>query len=283
MSNYFYGWYFRCQGTEGTVAVIPAVHLSGQSRTCSVQVLTESDAWGQTFPASEFHIDSRRERMQVGKNMFSREGIHLQIEDRGMEVRGELRFGAFSGLKYDIMGPFAYLPRMECRHSVYSMRHRVKGELHIGSRMMHFNEGLGYMEGDSGMSFPRQYVWTQHFLGEGSLMLAAATIPFPGFSFTGTVGSLLWKGREYRFATYLGASVKMTADGIHVRQRGYELKAKRLDIEARLLRAPQEGEMSRMIGENLSCKAEYQLSHKGKLLFCHETDRAAFEYEAHKL
>ena len=28
MNEYFYGWYFRCQGSGGSLAVIPAVHVS---------------------------------------------------------------------------------------------------------------------------------------------------------------------------------------------------------------------------------------------------------------
>lgn len=41
MSEYFYGWYFRCQGSEGSAVVIPAVHLSGKKRSCSIQVITQ--------------------------------------------------------------------------------------------------------------------------------------------------------------------------------------------------------------------------------------------------
>ena len=39
-------------------------------------------------------------------------------------------------------------------------------------------------------------------------MLAAASIPLSGILFTGTVGFLFYRNREYRFATYLGASVR---------------------------------------------------------------------------
>lgn len=41
MNDYFYGWYFRCQSEQGTIAVIPAVHVSGDEKSCSIQVITE--------------------------------------------------------------------------------------------------------------------------------------------------------------------------------------------------------------------------------------------------
>ena len=57
MHDYFYGWYFRCQGREGTVAVIPAVHVSGPKRSCSVQIITADGAWSREFPIAQFRID----------------------------------------------------------------------------------------------------------------------------------------------------------------------------------------------------------------------------------
>lgn len=44
MNNYFYGWYFRCQGEDGSMAVIPAVHLSETEVSCSIQVITSNFA-----------------------------------------------------------------------------------------------------------------------------------------------------------------------------------------------------------------------------------------------
>ena len=49
MNDYFYGWYFRCQGEE-SIAVIPAVHLGGGKGNCSIQVVTEAGSLYQEFP-----------------------------------------------------------------------------------------------------------------------------------------------------------------------------------------------------------------------------------------
>ncbi len=53
-NNFFYGWYFKCQSDTQTLAVIPAVHNARNKRTCSIQVITDQDAWTVTFPADLF-------------------------------------------------------------------------------------------------------------------------------------------------------------------------------------------------------------------------------------
>ena len=47
-----YDKYHRCQGREGTVAIIPAVHLSSGNGSCSVQVITPKESLYMEFPLS---------------------------------------------------------------------------------------------------------------------------------------------------------------------------------------------------------------------------------------
>ena len=55
-------------------------------------------------------------------------------------------------------------------------------------------------------------------------MLSIADILFGAFRFTGVIGVVLLKGKEYRIATYLGATaVKTTPEEIIVRQGNYIL------------------------------------------------------------
>ena len=103
------------------------------------------------------------------------------------------------------MGPFRYVPFMQCRHSVFSMRHPVDGILSINGTPYEFQNAIGYMEGDRGYSFPTKYAWTQCSFPDGALMLSIAEIPFGGFHFTGIIGIVHLRRKEYRLATYLGA------------------------------------------------------------------------------
>jgi hypothetical protein len=113
-----------------------------------------------------------------------------------MDLSGDLRYTAPARPRSDIMGPFSFLP-MECRHSVFSMRHGVSGTLRLNGRLLDFEGGTGYIEGDRGRSFPKRYLWTQCSFPEGALMLSVADIPFAGARFTGIIGFVYMNGGKY--------------------------------------------------------------------------------------
>ncbi len=274
----FYGWYFKCQSASQTLAVIPAVHGTGSKRTCSMQVITDTDAWTVTFPADCFQRTKRN--IFIGKNRFGEEGIHLAIRTPQLNMRGILDFGQLFPLKYDIMGPFKFVPFMECSHSVWSMRHAVTGNVDINGQQYSFQNAWGYWEGDKGRSFPDKYMWTQCCFRGGSLMLSVADIPMAGFHFTGIIGFVLWRGREYRIATYLGARVVQIQDKmVRVVQGNLELDIRLLEEAGQPLKAPVKGNMVRTIHESASCRAFYRFRKKDCTLFAFETDRASFEFE----
>lgn len=278
--NYFKGYYFKCQSQEHTVAMIPALHETDGKKSCSIQLLTETENWNLSYPIEHYLEKPGELRLRIGKNLFSQEGIHLHIREQGIEAVGTLRFHHLTPLKYDIMGPFSLVPFMECRHSVYSMTHRVDGKLTINGNPFRFTNDLGYLEGDRGRSFPREYVWSQCHFGKNSLMLSVAEIPLGGIRFTGVIAVIFFRGKEYRLATYLGGKAVKIRDGeLILRQRDLTLRAKLLEQESLSLQAPKGGNMIRSVRENPSCKAHYSFYQGRKKLFSFLSDRAAFEYE----
>lgn len=278
MTGSFYGWYVKCQSDAQTLAVIPAVHRASGEKTASIQVITNDGAWTADFPGGAFRRRGRR--LELGGSSFGEEGVRLSVSAPGLEAEGELVFGPLSPLRYDIMGPFAAVPFLECRHRVWSMRHTVRGEVRVNGRLYAFRDAWGYWEGDEGRSFPREYAWTQSVLPRGSLMLAAADIPMPGFRFTGVIGAVLWAGKECRIATYLGARAARIGDGaLRIVQGNLEFEARLLEKSARPLRAPAMGDMVRTIHESAACRARYRLCRRGETIFELETDLASFEYE----
>lgn len=278
MQPFFYGWYLKCQSTTQTLAVIPAIHQTGKKRTCSIQIITDNNAWTVDFAGDMFHRIGKK--ICIGENQFSGRGFQLAIDTPDLHVKGRLHFNSLCPLKYDIMGPFALVPFMECRHRVWSMRHFVNGNVYINEQKFSFRNDLGYWEGDQGRSFPKQYVWTQCCFPDGSLMLSVADIPIAGIHFTGIICNVLWKGQQYRLATYLGAkSVQIQNRKIRIIQRELELEAHLLEDTGHPLKAPTKGDMVRTIHESASCKAFYQFRKKGHTIFAFETKNASFEYE----
>ena len=278
MRNYFYGWYFKCQSGTQTLSIIPAVHRSGQKKSCSIQVITENHAWNVDYSAAAFHRIGKD--ICIGKKRFGERGILLAVHTPKLDISGELRFGSLFPLKYDIMGPFSIFPFLECRHSVRSMRHLVYGRMKVNGKEYLFQNAVGYWEGDEGHSFPREYAWTQCSFPGGSLMLAVADVPVAGFHFRGIIGVVLWKGREYRLATYLGAKAVQIRNGrLRIVQGNLELEARLLEKVRSPLNAPANGDMVRTIHENAACRAFYRFRKGEYPIFSFTTDRASFEYE----
>ena len=262
MRKVFSGWYYKCQTAAQTLAVIPASH--GESR--SIQLITDDGAWNFTE--------------NLDKCSFSDAGFTLDLNENGVCVKGQVTFSDLTPIKYDIMGPFQYVPFMQCRHSVASMRHRVNGTVTVNGTEYLFQNAWGYIEGDRGYSFPKEYVWTHTFFDGGSLMLSVADIPFGAFHFTGIISVLYWQGKEYRFATYLGARpVRIGQNEAVIRQGSYTLTARLIKKNALPLAAPVSGDMVRTIHESASCLAAYRLEKNGETLLEFETDRASFEFE----
>ena len=156
----------------------------------------------------------------------------------------------------------------------------MDGQITVNGQQFDFQNGQGYIEGDSGYSFPNRYIWTQCCFENGSLMLSVANIPLLGFHFTGIIGVVLIDGKEYRIATYLGARLKYIGKNIvTVKQGAYELTAKLIHKNCQPLYAPENGRMDRIIHESASCIAYYKFSCKGKPLCEFTSDRASFEFE----
>lgn len=294
MKRYFKGWFFKSQNKKVSVAVIPAVHIEKNGeKSASIQIITEKGAWRIPFSYEQFSAKKRMPNITIGDNIFTRQRMRLRINTETVTAHGDLKFGPFTTLSYDIMGPFRILPLMECRHSVYSLCHSVSGILVINDEKYYFDHDVGYIEGDRGHSFPVNYAWTQCNFGEvhterinikndatNSLMLSVAEIPWGPFHFTGVIGVILYQNKEYRIGTYLGAKITAIHQGeITIRQGTLEFTAKLIEKKDASLYAPIDGSMKRRVGESISCTAFYTLEEYGETIFAFETNRASFEYE----
>ena len=278
MKKYFCGLYYRCQSDSQTLAIIPSVHKTSTNAFCHLQIITDTNSFQTFFPCSD--LNRNRREICIGKNRFNHNGITLDIQTPDLQVSGDLRFGVFTPIKYDIMGAFRNIPFLQCRHSVFSMKHTGNGELMVNGVFYRFVNAASYLECDRGRSFPREYAWTQCFFPDGSLMLSVADVPLGGTHITGIIGIVLLGKKEYRLATYLGANTVRIKNGeVIVRQGNYNLTSKRLDTPGHPLQMPVCGAMSRTIYEHPSCNAYYRFEENGRTLLELNSQNAAFEYE----
>ncbi|TCL54258.1 tocopherol cyclase-like protein [Kineothrix alysoides] len=294
---YFEGWYLKHQKDNTSIAFIPAFHVSENGkRTASVQVVTEEGAYCFSFEEKEFYASKKQFYVKINHNVFSEGGISVNLRNENVTITGTLYYSPFTGLLSDIMGPFRFLPFMQCRHGILSMLHSISGRILINGREYDFSNGTGYVEKDCGSSFPRFYTWIQCSGWTGkrdcSLVVSAAHIPFGCFTFTGCICAILYQGREYRLATYTGARIaKNTENTLIINQGKYKLEIYKVWEEAKengksagakekrlLLYAPQKGSMCRKIEENIACAVRCRFTASGKKIFDFTDDRASFEY-----
>lgn len=125
--GYFKGWYFKCGTQDKTIAFMPAYHYINNKKSASLQIITIEKAINIPFDKLEY--TEKPLYVKIGNCIFSNEGIILDFKDDRLTLEGKLCFEELSPIRYDIMGSFKYVPFMQFRHSVYSMCHKINGEI----------------------------------------------------------------------------------------------------------------------------------------------------------
>ena len=275
MKGYFEGWYFKHQANGKSLALIP-----GRAKdTAFIHVVTEHKAEYIPFPLSAFQ--KGKDYISIGENRFSQAGVKLDICTGEFSIKGQIAYSNLSTIRGDIMGPFQFFP-MECRHGIISMNHALDGALTLNGEHYDFQGGRGYIESDSGRSFPEQYTWIHcnHFANDCSIMAAIAKIPFYGLKFMGIICVVWLNGREYRLATYNGAKILCCKPGVIELKRGKFYLSIKVDKDGgHMLPAPRFGAMDYFIRENLSCSAQFRFSKGNTVLFDEKSNCASYECE----
>ena len=276
MNSGFEGLYFKHQAGGTTLALIPG----RSAREAFIQVVVNDRAYYLPYAPEEYAADGG---MRVGASRFCRDGVQLDIRGKDLTLCGNIRYRGITPIRGDIMGPFRFFP-MECRHTVVSMHHRLEGGLIMNGRALNFTGGTGYIEGDSGRSFPSSYTWAQCNCwadggADSSVMASAARIPFLGLRFWGCIAAVWHGGRESRLATYRGARVlERTPHRLAIGQGGLRLTVEVPEHAGHSLRAPDGGDMRRTIRESPDVPARIVFSRGGEGVFDRTSEHASYEY-----
>lgn len=289
--DFFEGWYFKIIDATGDqrYAVIPGIfkHKNPAESHAFVQILDgiTGESTYHRYDVSEFGASKTDFEVRVGRNRFKRDEISLDITSPDRQIMGTLRFENLTPWPHSlfapgVMGPFAYLPFMECNHGVVSIDHAIRGELTVNDTTIDFSGGRGYIEKDWGASFPSGYIWVQtnHFEQPGTcLMVSIAMIPNLGFTFRGFLSGFWHNGTLYRFATYTGARINhlhLTDTNVQWQLIGriggvkYRLEVNAERASGGLLKAPYRVGMLERVVESLTATANVRLL---KLNGQHET------------
>ena len=289
-SKYFEGWYYKVINAkeDKAFAFIPGIAMDENGeQQAFIQVLDgkKLTAIYHKFDARDFIPQPNKFQVQIAQNSFERSKIQLDLP----ELKGTLTFHnqrPWSNTWYspNIMGPFSFVPFMQCYHGILSMDHSIKGSLNIKGEALDFSGGRGYMEKDWGRSFPSAYIWlqTNHFSEPNiSLKSSIANIPWLGTSFIGYIAGVWLFDRLIEFTTYNFTKLrKCFADQQKV-ELVMENNQYRLEIlahreAATALASPIGGFMDGRIEESMTANIEVQLyDKKSQKVLLEDTGRNA--------
>jgi len=215
--SYFEGWYYKVFNAAETTAFafIPGIAIDGEGhKQAFIQVLNgkKQTSMYHKFDFKSFISSETDFSITIGNSIFT--ANHMELDLDGMSGRLD-----FSNLvpwpkpwySPGIMGPYAFVPLMECYHGIVSMDHLISGKITVDGSEIDFQDGRGYTEKDWGRSFPSAYVWIQsnHFSLPGiSVKASVARIPWVRNSFVGFIAGVWFQDRLIRFTTYNGSALR---------------------------------------------------------------------------
>jgi len=280
--NYFEGWYFKNTNCNSSIAFIPGININKEERKAFIQVITDEFSYFVNYNIDDFIFGNNPFYIRIGNNYFSLDNIHIDIndEEQNLRIYGDIKYSDIVNIDTNffypnIMGPFSYVPFMECNHAILNMKSKADGLISINYKKIKFDGDVGYIEKDWGCSFPKSYIWCQgnNFKKKDvSFMLSIADIPFKAFHFEGNICVLIVDDKEYRFATYNNAKllkyeVNDNLMEIILKKGHYYLEIKSENTKGLKLIAPVKGKMDKDILESISSTINVTLKKDDKIIF----------------
>lgn len=279
-SGHFEGWYLKLVDRVGAqpYALIPGVFL-GEDAHSFIQVLDgrAGTAVYHRFPLDAFEAAADRFDITIAGNRFWTGGVELAIDSEASSAKqsanGSVQFGSWrpwpvTAFSPGIMGPYSFVPFMECNHGILSLDHDLSGSLEVAGHRTDFAGGRGYVEKDWGRGFPAGYVWvhSNHFGRTGVCLTAAvAIIPWLTGAFRGFIIGFLIDGELHRFTTYTASvleRLELSDTHLHlaIRNRTHRLEVDARKTDGATLYAPYEKQMIARVAETMTSEADVRLT-----------------------
>ena len=291
-NDYFEGWYFKNTNKEKGISFIPGINIEQNEPKAFVQVITNNISYFVDYDISKFGFTHEPFTVKVGNNVFSKEGIHIDIKDeaQNLNINGDIKYSNMknintSFMKPNIMGPFSYIPFMECNHAILSMQNNANGSININNNVIKFEDDMAYIEKDWGCSFPKTYIWCQgnNFQkSNSSFMLSIADVPFKMFKFKGVICVLMTGDKEYKFTTYNNArlvecDINDNSLNITLKKGELVLNVKSTYDKGLKLSAPVKGKMEKDIFESIVATITVTLKKEDNIIFSDTSTNCGLE------
>lgn len=142
--NYFEGWYFKNSSSEYGISSIPGISINEYEKKSFIQIITNDESYNIDYDIDDFVYNDDPFYIKIKDSYFSKEYIDINIET--LKIYGRLNYSNSitinkSILNPNIMGPFSYIPFMECNHAILSMKNKVNGVITINDKKLVFDNG----------------------------------------------------------------------------------------------------------------------------------------------
>lgn len=260
MKNRFSGKYYKfVTGKDFSFAIIDSTSNEGPEK----QLITKEGS----FRINDFNTV-----------IIENDKITLKIDQDDLKMTGVIEMSDFHPLKKKAMGPFSIF-KMECSHEIYSMFHKLNGQIEYNGKSISFENGYGYIEGDFGVNFPQKYIWYNSVGENYGVTIAVATIPFGLIKFTGILGFVSFNNKEYYLCTYTGAKIiENNPKYFEIKKGKYRLSVSVKEDGGHMLKAPINGNMDRYIKENVATSTHFSFTKKGEVILAKDDDKSSLEY-----
>lgn len=290
--QYFEGWYFKNTTLQNGIAFIPGINIDDVGAKAFIQVITKNKSYFVNYDIKDFEYAHSPFCVKIADNSFSDRNIIINIDDeaQNLKIHGNIEYSNSKNIHTNafapnIMGPFSYIPFMECNHAIISMQNTINGYININNETISFDNHRGYIEKDWGCSFPKSYIWCQgnNFQKrDASFMFSIADIPFKLFSFKGFICVLLIDNKEFKFTTYNNAKliecmINEDSFSITFKKGLYILNVKSKYSKGLKLAAPVKGSMAKEIFESICASITVTLKKGKEIIFCDTSNMCGLE------
>jgi hypothetical protein len=276
---YFEGWYNKIISADenSILTFIPTIALNKKQGDSHSAIQFYDGIAGITeyfrYKIEKFeNLSKQCYRIKIGNNIFSENGMNLNINKQGYKIKGILKFTNLvlwerNIFQPGVMGIFSYFPLMETYHGIVSMNHNISGTLQINDSYINFDNGRGYIEKDWGSSFPSSWIWmhSNHFSNPNlSLIFSMAKVPILNFKFTGFLCIIWHNNRFYKFTTFTRAKLLRLEFDSHkvkfiIKNKHYILTVKAIKGSSVDLKAPRLGIMEGHCIESMTSTIQLNL------------------------
>ena len=119
--NYFEGWYFKNTTLKEGISFIPGINICDTGKKAFIQIITNDKSYFVNYDIKDFKFSHEPFNIRIGKNSFSKECVNIDIQDekQNLKVYGNIKYSNSRNINTNIfapniMGPFSYVPFMEC-------------------------------------------------------------------------------------------------------------------------------------------------------------------------